>query len=81
MRTLGRGGGGDSDLTSPAELGSLLRAFNVDGEARMTRPPCFVVDESSLSSGEDSGNATGGSCEVEVRMEAMFTVSFGLSGL
>ena len=79
MRTLGRGGGGDSDLTSPAELVPSSRVFNVDGEARMTRPPCFVVGELSLSGGKDSGNATGGSCEAEARMEVTSSAFLRLS--
>jgi hypothetical protein len=66
-------------LTSPAELMPSSRAFNVGGEARMTRPPCFVVGELSLSDGKDSGIAAGDSCEAEARMEVTFSASLGLS--
>ena len=47
----------------------------------MTRPPCFVVGELSLSDEKDSGNTPWDSCEAEARMEAMFTASFRLSAL
>lgn len=79
--TSGSGGGGDGDLTSTAELGTSTRAFNVDGEARVTPSPCFAVGELLLSGGKDSGSATGDSCAAAGRIEVRFTVSLRLSTL